>query len=151
MATCVRCRRTVRFWQVGLFRSSCALCQRDDRSARDQLRQQQTHARHTAFEQYGPTRRMWIGASRGMVFGSIMLVVVGLSVVGLLAGAGSSYPFGNVSLLWFVLTLLAVAVAGIVGWWLASWFIGIGCLVAIGALGGAIVGGHQGLRGTLIA
>jgi hypothetical protein len=51
---------------------------------------------------------------------------------------------------WVVISLGAVAVAAMAGWWLSSWLVGIVCLLGIGAVGGAIVGVYQGLRGRWV-
>jgi hypothetical protein len=66
----------------------------------------------------------------------------------LLAGTDNvSFPFPKLSVAWVLVSFGAVLVAGLAGWLLSSWLIGLACLLGVGALGGAIVGGYQGLRG----
>jgi hypothetical protein len=107
-------------------------------------------SRRLAFEQSGALRRAWLGARRGALHGVFGLVAVAASLLALAGGPGVRYPFERLAAVWVLISLGAVAIAALVGWWLSSWLVGVACLLGIGAVGGAIVGAYQGLRGRWV-
>ena len=147
MPTCSQCRRRVWFWQASLVGGPCPRCRVAAVTARQAAARERAAARRAAFEQAGPARRAWLGAGRGALLGSIGLVTVAASLVALTAGPGVRYPFSRLVLGWALVSLGAVLIAALVGWWLSSWWFAVACLVGIGAAGGAITGACQGLRG----
>lgn len=145
MPTCLRCQRRVWFWEADLLGRSCARCREEEAQAMGATLREELAACQSTVREAGVARRVCWGVGRGALFGTLGLGVVGLSLLGLLGGPGVRYPFRDQPLVWVIVHLGAVALAALVGWWFSSWLLGILCLLATGAVGGAIIGGYRGL------
>ncbi len=138
MSICPQCQQRVSIWRRSIWRGVCPTCRKKAIPEKS--------AAQIWFESADRWGRVAIGAKRGALLGVLGLLLLGFTVLVMVNGEGSQYPFGKLSVRWLLVSLAVAGVAIFLGW-LYGWAFGIAALISMGGIGGAIVGASQGYRG----